>query len=210
MQPWHNAKLSNYRLRLVDAINYLNSGLTQPFYHYSWVKFRNHAQWPYVMNHFLSVGCGFCRMVLWYGSIPWVPTQPCSRSCSWSWQGNVCMPVGFLSLTWRRTSTSSVSDWKYNSNLVSGFFNRICTFHIVLLLHLKFSKNHIERNMHFQPCDFIYLVVNRMLLLRHRLRWRGCIDWSWQGVCSNENSFRKGECEHLLKCLTHSKVGILP
>lgn len=168
-------------------------------------------QLQYVMNHVLSVGCGFYRMVLWYGSIPWVPTQPCSRSCSWSWQGNVCMPVGFLSLTWRRTSILSVSDWKYNSNVVvSGFFTWICTFHIVLLPHHKFSKNHIVRNMHFQPCDFIYLVVNRVLLLRHRLRWRGCIDWSWQGVCSNENSFRKGEHEHLLKCLTDSKVGILP
>lgn len=156
------------------------------------------------MNHFLPVGCGFYRMVLWYGSILWVPTQPCSKSCSWSWQGNVCMPAGFLSLTWRRTSTLSVSAWKYdNKVVVSGFFNRICPFHIMLLMHQKLSKCHFKRNMHFQPCDFMYLVINRMLLLRHRLWWRGCIDWSRQGVCTDENGFRKGEHEHLLKFWTH-------
>lgn len=88
------------------------------------------AQYQYVMNHFFPVGCDFYRMVLWYGSIPWVPTQPCSRSCSWSWQGNVCMPVGFLSLTWRRTSTLSVSVWTYDNKVVHGFFNLPCYYNI--------------------------------------------------------------------------------
>lgn len=73
MQPLHNPKLSNYRFRLVDAIKDLNFGLTQPFYHIAeCTHFRNSeiVQLQYVMNHLLSVGCGFYRMVLWYGSIP--------------------------------------------------------------------------------------------------------------------------------------------
>lgn len=64
--------------------------------------------WMYSMKQDVSL----CRMVLWCGSTPWAQTQPCSRNCSWSWRGSVCTPVGSLSLTSRRISTSSVSGWK--------------------------------------------------------------------------------------------------
>ena len=34
---------------------------------------------------------------------------------------------------------------------------------IIILMHYELVKSHIERNMHFQPCDLMYLVVNSIL-----------------------------------------------
>lgn len=170
---------------------------------------------------FPSFGPGPCRMVLWCGSILWAQTQPCSRNCSWSWQGNVCTPAASLSLTSRRICTSSVSDTNFTDICVCC--SEKCFPHIYIyiqymlvfgILHacmqgcISVRKNTALLN-HVSLCVWVLIVC---CSLRHRLWWRGSIAWSRQGVCSDENCLRKGEWFFFslvvcLNCLTKVRVG---
>lgn len=146
-------------------------------------------------NTFPPVGCDLHRMVLWCGSIQWAPTQPCSRNCSWSWQGNVCTHAGSLCLTSRRISTSSVSGWKDCNDAV----------------HSDFMNTLVKKGKRIKKCSpgpfvFVFLALSSVLFSQARalMKRQRCLEqagsllwwklpqerWEW----TPSKIFMKNEC----------------